>query len=69
MTDDRPVRYGVSDGVATLTMDQPHNRNALTPALLGEGVAASTRLDPQAKSLSEWLRARVVDVPRELLGS
>ena len=44
MTDDRPVRYGVSDGVATLTMDQPHNRNALTPALLGglaDGIAAA----------------------------
>ena len=35
--------------------------------LLGEGVAASTRLDPQAKSLSEWLRVRVVDIPAELL--
>jgi methylglutaconyl-CoA hydratase len=29
------VRYAVGGGVATLTMDQPHNRNALTPALLG----------------------------------
>ena len=27
--------YAVQRGVATLTMDQPHNRNALTPALLG----------------------------------
>jgi hypothetical protein len=35
--------------------------------LLGEGVAATTRLDGQAKSLGEWLRARVVDVPVELL--
>jgi methylglutaconyl-CoA hydratase len=44
VTDDRAVRYGVSDGVATLTMDQPHNRNALTPALLGglaDGIAAA----------------------------
>ena len=44
MTDDRAVRYGVSDGVATLTMDQPHNRNAMTPALLGglaDGIAAA----------------------------
>jgi methylglutaconyl-CoA hydratase len=44
VTDDRPVRYGVSGGVATLTMDQPHNRNALTPALLGglaDGIAAA----------------------------
>jgi hypothetical protein len=43
--------------------------NFVIVGLLGEGVAASTRLDPQAKSLGEWLRARVVDVPRELLES
>jgi methylglutaconyl-CoA hydratase len=30
----RAVRYTAAGGVATLTMDQPHNRNALTPALL-----------------------------------
>ena len=35
--------------------------------LLGEGVASSVRPDPQAKSLGEWLRARVVDVPESLL--
>jgi len=35
--------------------------------LLEEGVAASTRIDGQAKSLGEWLRARVVDVPVDLL--
>ena len=28
------VGYAVKDAVATLTMDQPHNRNALTPALM-----------------------------------
>jgi methylglutaconyl-CoA hydratase len=28
------VRYAVARAVATLTMDQPHNRNALTPPLL-----------------------------------
>ena len=35
--------------------------------LLEEGVAASTRQDGQAKSLGEWLRSRVVDVPEALL--
>jgi hypothetical protein len=35
--------------------------------LLQEGVAASTRQDAQAKSLGEWLRSRVVDVPATLL--
>jgi hypothetical protein len=41
--------------------------NFVIHGLLEEGVAASTRQDPQAKSLGEWLRARVVDVPVSLL--
>ena len=41
--------------------------NFVIAGLLGEGVAASTRLDPQAKSLGEWLRARIVDIPAELV--
>ncbi len=35
---DEAVRYVAAGGVATLTMDQPHNRNAMTPALL-DGLA------------------------------
>ncbi len=41
--------------------------NFVVHELLQEGVAASTRQDPQAKSLGEWLRARVVDLPEALL--
>ena len=41
--------------------------NFVVHGLLEEGVAAATRQDPQAKSLGEWLRARVVDVPEALL--
>ncbi len=41
--------------------------NFLIHGLLEEGVAASTRQDGQAKSLGEWLRARVVDLPEALL--
>jgi hypothetical protein len=41
--------------------------NFVIHGLLDEGVAAATRQDPQAKSLGEWLRARVVDVPEVLL--
>ncbi len=41
--------------------------NVLIHGLLGDGVAASTRFDPQAKGLGEWLRARHVDVPEVLL--
>nr|MDP7218642.1 hypothetical protein [Arenicellales bacterium] len=41
--------------------------NFVIHGILQEGVAASTRQDGQAKSLGEWLRSRVVDVPTELL--
>jgi hypothetical protein len=41
--------------------------NFVLIGLLQEGVAASTRQDGQAKSLGEWLRARVVDIPASLL--
>ncbi len=41
--------------------------NFVIHGLLEEGVAASSRRDPQAKSLGEWLRARVVDIPTSLL--
>jgi Acyclic terpene utilisation family protein AtuA len=41
--------------------------NVVIEGLLGEGVAAAARFDPQAKGLGEWLRARYVDVPEELL--
>ena len=41
--------------------------NIVLHGLLGEGVSSSTRLDPQAKALGEWLRARVVSIPEDLL--
>ena len=41
--------------------------NFVIHGLLGEGVAASTRQDPQAKGLGEWLRSRYVDIPVALL--
>jgi hypothetical protein len=41
--------------------------NFVLHGLLGEGVASSTRLDPQAKSLGEYLRAKHVDVPEAFL--
>ncbi|MCO1596781.1 DUF1446 domain-containing protein [Micromonospora sp. RHAY321] len=37
--------------------------NFVIEGLLGAGVAASTRFDPQAKALGELLRSRVVDLP------
>jgi hypothetical protein len=42
--------------------------NFVIEGLLGEGVAAAARFDPQAKGLGEWLRARYLEVPEELLG-
>ncbi|SCG56305.1 Protein of unknown function [Micromonospora halophytica] len=37
--------------------------NFVIRGLLGPGVAASTRFDPQAKALGELLRSRLVDLP------
>jgi len=57
---------------AVLTVDRyrfPNLRsiNFVVRELLQEGVAASTRQDAQAKALGEWLRARVVSVPKSVL--
>lgn len=41
--------------------------NFVVDGLLGDGVAAQARFDPQAKAVGEWLRARCVDVPEVVL--
>ncbi|MEU0795024.1 acyclic terpene utilization AtuA family protein [Amycolatopsis sp. NPDC005961] len=43
--------------------------NFVVVGLLGAGVAASARPDPQAKGLGEYLRSRTVEVPETLLGA
>ncbi|MFE6765235.1 acyclic terpene utilization AtuA family protein [Streptomyces sp. NPDC057689] len=41
--------------------------NFTVHGLLGEGVAAQHRFDPQAKALGEWLRSRHLEIPVTLL--
>jgi hypothetical protein len=41
--------------------------NFVIVGLLGRGVAASTRLDPQAKALGEEVRAAIADIPAQFL--
>ncbi|MGW3443637.1 acyclic terpene utilization AtuA family protein [Streptomyces sp. NPDC001076] len=41
--------------------------NFTVEGVLGEGVAAQHRFDPQAKALGEWLRSRHLDIPEALL--
>ncbi|MBD0840255.1 acyclic terpene utilization AtuA family protein [Streptomyces sp. TRM68416] len=41
--------------------------NFVVDGILGEGVAAQHRFDPQAKALGEWLRSRHLDIPEALL--
>ncbi|MEV8595121.1 acyclic terpene utilization AtuA family protein [Streptomyces sp. NPDC052012] len=41
--------------------------NFVVEGILGAGVAAQHRFDPQAKALGEWLRARHLDIPEVLL--
>src|SRR5574341_926372 len=52
-----------------LRFELPHLRalNFVVLGLLGEGVSSSTRPDPQAKSLGEYVRAKLVDLPDSLL--
>jgi hypothetical protein len=56
-------------GLAVRRHELPRVRalNFVIAGLLGEGVAASTRFDPQAKSLGEYLRSRLVEVPAAVL--
>jgi hypothetical protein len=41
--------------------------NFVIEGILGKGVAHQARFDPQAKGLGEWLRARHLDIPEEIL--
>ncbi|MGW2961650.1 acyclic terpene utilization AtuA family protein [Streptomyces sp. NPDC001220] len=41
--------------------------NFTVEGILGRGVAAQHRFDPQAKALGEWLRSRHLDIPEALL--
>ncbi|MEU0313739.1 acyclic terpene utilization AtuA family protein [Nocardioides sp. NPDC006273] len=58
-----------AEGLAIDITPLPHLRgvNIVIRDLLGDGVAASTRFDPQAKGLGEWARSRFVDIPEEFL--
>jgi hypothetical protein len=41
--------------------------NFVVEGILGAGVAAQARFDPQAKALGEWLRSRHLEIPETLL--
>ncbi|MFD9816471.1 acyclic terpene utilization AtuA family protein [Streptomyces sp. NPDC059080] len=41
--------------------------NFVVEGLLGDGVAAQARFDPQAKAVGEWLRSRHLEIPEVLL--
>jgi len=41
--------------------------NFVVTGLLGEGVGAQARFDPQAKAVGEWLRSRQLEIPQILL--
>ncbi|MGW5367207.1 acyclic terpene utilization AtuA family protein [Streptomyces sp. NPDC004009] len=56
---DLPVTRHVLPGLRAL--------NFVVTGILGTGVAAQARFDPQAKALGEWLRSRHLDIPEALL--
>ncbi len=55
MTDqDKPyVRYEISGGAATITLDSPHNRNAISTRLVTELQAGLTSLPP-IRQFERW---------------
>ncbi len=55
-------------GVCRFELPNLNALNFVIAGLLGEGVASSTRPDPQAKGLGEYLRSRSVEIPAALLG-
>jgi len=72
LTVDR-VRTLLGPEAADLPIDRhelPNLRalNVVVHGLLGDGVASSTRPDPQAKGLGEYLRSRLVEAPVRLVG-
>jgi Acyclic terpene utilisation family protein AtuA len=54
-------------GVRRFELPNLHALNFVVTGLLGEGVASSTRPDPQAKGLGEYLRSRTAEIPAALL--
>jgi hypothetical protein len=65
----RALMPAETEGLDVERVELPNLRalNFVIKGLLGRGVAASTRTDPQAKGLGEYLRAKVADVPITLL--
>ncbi len=53
--------------VARHLLPNLHAVNFVIEGILGDGVAAGARFDPQAKALGEWLRARYLNIPVSLL--
>jgi hypothetical protein len=53
--------------VETFALPNLGGLNVVLGGLLGRGVAASARFDPQAKGLGEWARSRYVEIPEVLL--
>jgi len=41
--------------------------NFYVKGVLGDGVSASLRMDPQAKTLGEYLRTKIVEIPKSLI--
>jgi hypothetical protein len=41
--------------------------NFYIKGVLGDGVSASLRMDPQAKTLGEYLRTKIVEIPKSLI--
>ena len=63
----RPEEPDTGSAISVLTPAAPVLAlNFVSRGLLGDRIAASTRSDPPATSLGEYLRARVLAIPEEV---
>ena len=62
-----PVDELRADGVEVHRLPNLRALNIVLPGALGRGVADSTSLDPQGKSLGEYLRSKVLQIPVAIL--
>ena len=57
------IRLVLKERIERYEMANSRSLNFSIQGILGEGVAASSRVDGQAKSPGEYLRAKYIDVP------
>ena len=62
-----PTGSGISRGFIWLNLSQFKSLNFYIHDILEDGVSSNNRIDSQAKSLGEYLRAKLIKIPSSLI--